>query len=179
MDNVIEFDSKVTEKDLLSFKFYHKYHTVSGIAEILLALILIVLAVMSAGKVNISYTLMVGVFGVFFLIFPSLDMKLRAKRQMISVVTFREKVHYRMDASGITVSLGDVTEVLSWDKIYRIKFDGRNIDIYLTTINATIIPVRDFDGRAEEFINLAKQHLQAFQVKVNADKLAKQHNNEE
>ena len=70
MDNVIEFDSKVTEKDLLSFKFYHKYHTVSGIAEILLALILIVLAVMSAGKVNISYTLMVGVFGVFFLIFP-------------------------------------------------------------------------------------------------------------
>ena len=25
--NVIEFDSKVTEKDLLRFKFYHKYHT--------------------------------------------------------------------------------------------------------------------------------------------------------
>ena len=50
MDSVIEFDSKVTEKDLLRFKFYHKYHTISGMAEILLALILIVLAVISAGK---------------------------------------------------------------------------------------------------------------------------------
>ena len=27
-NNVIEFDSKVTEKDLLRFKFYHKYHTI-------------------------------------------------------------------------------------------------------------------------------------------------------
>ena len=42
-NNVIEFDSKVTEKDLLRFKFYHKYHTISGMAEIMLALIMIVL----------------------------------------------------------------------------------------------------------------------------------------
>lgn len=35
-NNVIEFDSKVTEKDLLRFKFYHKYHTISGMAEIML-----------------------------------------------------------------------------------------------------------------------------------------------
>ena len=27
-NNVIEFDSKVTEKDLLRFKFYHKYHNI-------------------------------------------------------------------------------------------------------------------------------------------------------
>ena len=83
MDSVIEFDSKVTEKDLLRFKFYHKYHTISGMAEILLALILIVLAVISVGKVNASYTLMVGVFGIFFLIFPSVDMKLRARRRVL------------------------------------------------------------------------------------------------
>ena len=65
MDSVIEFDSKVTEKDLLRFKFYHKYHTISGMAEILLALILIVLAVISAGKVNASYTHGWGVWNIF------------------------------------------------------------------------------------------------------------------
>lgn len=172
MDSVIEFDSKVTEKDLLRFKFYHKYHMISGMAEILLALILIVLAVISAGKVNVSYTLMVGVFGIFFLIFPSVDMKLRAKRQMKSVVTFKEKVHYRIDDSGITVSLGDITETLLWDKIYKIKFDGRNIDVYMTTVNANIIPVRDFNGKAADFIALAKKHLKPFQVKVNTDRLS-------
>lgn len=172
MDSVIEFDSKVTEKDLLRFKFYHKYHTISGMAEILLALILIVLAVISAGKVNVSYTLMVGVFGIFFLIFPSVDMKLRARRQMKSVVTFKEKVHYRIDDSGITVSLGDITETLLWDKIYKIKFDGRNIDVYMTTVNANIRPVRDFNGKAADFIALAKKHLKPFQVKVNTDRLS-------
>ena len=93
-NNVIEFDSKVTEKDLLRFKFYHKYHTISGMAEIMLALIMIVLCVISIGRVNASYSLMVGVFGVFFLVFPSVDMKHRAKRQMEKVVTFKEQVHY-------------------------------------------------------------------------------------
>ena len=100
-------------------------------------------------------------------------MILRAKRQMQSVVTFKEKVHYRIDDSGITVSLGDVTETLSWDKIYKIKFDGRSIDVYMTTVNANIIPVRDFNGKAVDFVNMAKrEHLKAFQVKVNTDKLA-------
>ena len=51
-NNVIEFDSKVTEKDLLRFKFYHKYHTISGMAEIMLALIMIVLCVISIGMVD-------------------------------------------------------------------------------------------------------------------------------
>ena len=173
MSNVIEFDSKVTEKDLLRFKFYHKYHTVSGMAEILLALILIVLAFISIGKVNVSYTLMVGVFGVFFLVFPSMDMKIRAKRQMQNVISFREKVHYKIDEAGITVSLGEVTETLGWDKIYKIRFDGRNVDIYMTTVNANIIPVRDFGGRAEEFVNMAGEYLKAFQVKVDLNKLKK------
>lgn len=142
-NNVMEFDSKVTEKDLLRFKFYHKYHTISGMAEIMLALIMIVLCVISIGRVNASYSLMVGVFGVFFLVFPSVDMKHRAKRQMEKVVTFKEQVHYRIDNKGITVSLNDVTETLGWDKIYKIKFDGANIDVYMTTVNANIIPVRD------------------------------------
>ena len=99
-------------------------------------------------------------------------MKLRAKRQMKSVVTFKEKVHYRIDDSGITVSLGDITETLLWDKIYKIKFDGRNIDVYMTTVNANIIPVRDFNGKAADFIELAKKHLKPFQVKVNTDRLS-------
>lgn len=172
-NNVIEFDSKVTEKDLLRFKFYHKYHTISGMAEIMLALIMIVLCVISIGRVNASYSLMVGVFGVFFLVFPSVDMKHRAKRQMEKVVTFKEQVHYRIDNKGITVSLNDVTETLGWDKIYRIKFDGANIDVYMTTVNANIIPVRDFNGRADEFIRMAQQHLKPFQIKVDVKKMNK------
>ena len=66
MDSVIEFDSKVTEKDLLRFKFYHKYHTISGMAEILLALILIVLAVISAGKVIHSWLVCLEYFFLYF-----------------------------------------------------------------------------------------------------------------
>ena len=163
-NNAIEFDSKVTEKDLLRFKFYHKYHTISGMAEIMLALIMIVLCVISIGRVNASYSLIV---------FPSVDMKHRAKRQMEKVVTFKEQVHYRIDNKGITVSLNDVTETLGWDKIYKIKFDGANIDVYMTTVNANIIPVRDFNGRADEFIRMAQQHLKPFQIKVDVKKMNK------
>lgn len=90
-NNVIEFDSKVTEKDLLRFKFYHKYHTISGMAEIMLALIMIVLCVISIGRVNASYSLMVGVFGVFFLVFPSVDMKHRAKDRWKRLLHLRSR----------------------------------------------------------------------------------------
>ena len=42
----------------------------------------------------------------------------------------------------------------------------------MTTVSANIIPVRDFNGKAVDFVNMAKEHLKAFQVKVNTDKLA-------
>ena len=92
---------------------------------------------------------------------------------MEMVVTVKEQLHYRIDNKGITVSLNDVTETLGWDKIYKIKFDGANIDVYMTTVNANIIPVRDFNGRADEFIRMAQQHLKPFQIKVDVKKMNK------
>lgn len=173
MDNVLEFDSKVTQGDLIHFKFYHKYHTVSGICEILLALVLIVICIMSVGKVNITYTLMTGFLGVFFLVFPPFDMVMRAKRQMQKVVIFKEKVHYKVTDEKISISLGEVTEDLPWDNIYKVKFDGRSIDVYLTGVNANIIPVRDMGEAAERFVEMAKGKLKPFQIKINTKKLGK------
>lgn len=173
MKEVIEFDSRVTQKDLVGFKFYHKYHSGSGIMELLLALVLIVLCVISAGRVRASYTAMVGVFGVFFLVFPSVELRLRAKRQMEKVSMFKETVSYKITEEKITISLGDVTENLSWDNIYKIKFDGNCFDIYITSINANIIPVRDMKGDAMDFVEMAEKKLKPFQVKVNKNKLRK------
>ena len=98
---------------------------------------------------------------------------LDTKGPEIRTGVLKEQVHYRIDNKGITVSLNDVTETLGWDKIYKIKFDGANIDVYMTTVNANIIPVRDFNGRADEFIRMAQQHLKPFQIKVDVKKMNK------
>ena len=46
------------------------------------------------------------------------------------------------------------------------------LPIFMTTVNANIIPARDFNGKAADFIELAKKHLKPFQVKVNTDRLS-------
>ena len=43
----------------------------------------------------------------------------------------------------------------------------------MTTVNANFIPVRDFNGRADEFIRMAQQHLKPFQIKVDVKKMNK------
>lgn len=162
-----EFETEITAKYLMDFKVYHNYHSVSGIAALLLGIIALVICVVSINQVNISYTLMMGFFGLFFTVYTPISMKLKVNRQIKSVPALAEPVKYVVTEEKITLSQGEVCEELLWDDIFKIKCTGKSLILYITSVRANIIPLSCLGNQAETFIKIARKKLRPFQIKIN------------
>lgn len=166
-----EFETKVEAKDLMDFKVYHNYHSVSGIAALIFGIIALIICVVSIGQVNIAYTLMMGFFGLFFTVYTPIGMWLKVKKQMKKVPAFREPVKYTVTSEKIELTQGEIKEELLWDDIFKIICTGKSLVLYITAVRANIIPLESLGGSAQTFLEIARQKLRPFQVKVNEKKL--------
>lgn len=169
----VEFQAKITEKDLMDFKVYHNYHSISGVAALLFGIIALVICIVSINQVNISYTLMMGFFGLFFTVYTPIGMKLKVRHQIKSIAAFQEPMKYQVTAEKITLTQGDVCEDLLWDDIFKIKCTGRCLILYITAVRANIIPLDGLGTEAEAFIRIAEQKLKPFQMKFDRAKAIK------
>ena len=84
----VEFETRIGAKELMDFKIYHNYHSVSGIASLLFGIIALVICIVSINRVNISYTLMMGFFGLFFTVYTPIGMKRKVNKQIKTVPAF-------------------------------------------------------------------------------------------
>ena len=92
---------------------------------------------------------------------------------MKTVAAFKEPMHYNAGEDKIIVSQGDMSEELAWEQIYKIRFTGSNLILYLSSVRANVLTVNSMGEAAVPFVKMCKKKLKPFQVKVNMDKLAK------
>lgn len=167
----VEFVTDIQMNDLMDFKIYHNYHSFSGLATVLFGVIMIVISCVSIGRFNIAYTLMTGFFGFFFTIYTPIGIYLKVKKQIKTIPAFKEPVKYTVTNKKIALSQGDVTEDLLWSDIYKIKFTGKNMVLYITSINANIIPLRCVDNCLKDFLEIIREQLKPYQVKFSDKKV--------
>jgi len=167
----VEFETDIQMRDLMDFKVYHNYHSVSGIATVLFGIIMLVISGVSIGRFNIAYTVMTGFFGLFFTVYTPIGMYLKVKQQMKSIQAFQESVHYIVTKEKITLSQGDISEDLLWNDVFKVKFTGKSLILYITSVRANIIPLRCIGDSAVDFLAIARKQLTPFQVKVNDAKM--------
>lgn len=86
----VEFETRIGAKELMDFKIYHNYHSVSGIASLLFGIIALVICIVSINRVNISYTLMMGFLDFFFTVYTPIGMKRKVNKQIKTVPAFAE-----------------------------------------------------------------------------------------
>lgn len=173
MKDVIEFDSVITEKALNNFKTYHNLHNTGGVFGYIFAVFALVMSgVGIASKMDIKYVLMMIAFGVFFLVYPTLSGRANTKRQMKKIDVFKAPMHYVVTEEKIVLSQGEMSEELGWDQIYKIKFTGKNLLMYINAIRANILTVDTMGDEALDFVDMCEKKLKGFQVKVDKKKLA-------
>lgn len=170
-----EFETRVTEKDLMNFKIFHNYHSFGGVMGLLFGIVAFVIFVLtvSNNQVNISYKLMMLFFCGMFTIYTPISMKLKVKQQMKLVKAFQEPVKYTVTEEKMVLSQGEVFEDLLWDDIYKIKFTGKSIVLYLTAVRANVIPIGCLGDQLEPFMDIAEKKLKPFQIKVDMEKAKK------
>ena len=137
----VQFETQVTEQDLMNFKLYHNYHSIGGVAGLLFGIVALIICVVSVGQ-------------------------LKVKQQMKTVATFKEPVRYTVTEEKILLQQGAVTEEMLWEDIFKIKCTGKSLVLYITSVRANIIPLRDIGDELDAFLTIAEKKLKPFQIKV-------------
>ncbi len=158
----IEFDVTLTEQDMYRFSMYHNYTGFQGIFSILIALAAFVMAVVTKGEVETVYTVLYIVFGIVFLAYVPLSLRLAVKRQFKLSKQLQNTLHYVVDEDGITVTQNEESATLPWKQVYKITATKSNVLIYSTRVNAFIIPRKILGNQYETLKEIAGKNLEKF-----------------
>lgn len=160
----VEFDVKLTEKDLYDFNIYQIYRSSQGIISILLAIIVWVMAGITIANGQIPYGLLYIAGGFVFLFYIPLSLKLRVKNTMRTNEVLSGVLHYEVTEDAICVSQGEEKAELLWNQIYKMIVNDKRILVYSNRVNAYIIPKNQISDKYDDFVEIAKNKLEKYRL---------------
>ena len=162
----IEFDIKITDKDMYRFNMHHAYTGFQGIFATVIGISVFVVAILTMGKVDVTYTLLYFLFGIIFLIYMPVSLRMRSKRQILASPVLAESLHYKVDEEGVHVSVGEQNADLAWSMVYKMISTRSNLLIYSSRVNAYVIPLTQLGDRYEAVKALAETKLEPYRRKL-------------
>ncbi len=78
----VEFEVRLKPEDLYRFNMYQMYTGIHGWISIVLGIAMLVLTVYTFGTVEMTYTLLYAVFGILFLFYAPVTLKLRSRQSI-------------------------------------------------------------------------------------------------
>lgn len=154
MEKQVEFDAVIRSKDMYDFLMKHFYSTFSGIFGVVLSVGALVFFVLGLGKRDLFQLTILLALGLLFTVIQPLQMKLKAAAQVKTNPMMKEPIHFLFNEKGMTVSQKGEEAFLPWEEIRRIKESKHSVFVYMSTINANIIPK---DQAGAENISLLKE----------------------
>ncbi|MDK2808921.1 MAG: hypothetical protein PWP24_1658 [Clostridiales bacterium] len=156
----IQFDTKVGKKDLYHFLMRHFYTSFSGIFGIILSLGAFVFFLFNIGKREPYQLLILLVMSSLFTIVQPLQMLQKASMQIKRNPVFQESLHYQINEKGIRVSQNGESTTIEWDHLRKVVETGESFLVYMTVVNANVIPKRQMDGQEEAFREIVKEKME-------------------
>ncbi len=157
---------QITEKDMFRFNLHHAYTGFQGIFATIIGILVLVVAAVTCGKVEVTYTILYALFGVLFLVYTPAALKMRSKRQMLMTPVLKEPMHYTFDEAGVHVAIGEQQADLEWKMIYRMVSNKKQMLIYSTRVNAYILPMEQIAEQYPAVKALAEEKLESFRRKL-------------
>lgn len=162
----VEFDIKLTFKDIYRFNMHQTYSGMQGWFSVAVAVLLFVRAVNTFGTVSMTNTLLYALMGLVFLLYFPFFLYVRSKQSLATTGTLRETLHYVVDENGFAVSQGEANGLLKWEQIYKMVTTKSNVLVYSNRINAYVIPREQLGDKYETLAELANANLEKHRVKM-------------
>lgn len=162
----LEFDVKITHKDMYKFNLYHAYTGFHGIFGTIIGILVLIVAFVTRNSIELTYTMLYFLFGVLFLVYTPVSLWGRCKRQMLLSPALQETLHYSMDDDGIHVVIGEQSADLEWKMIYKIMSTKNYLLIYSTRIYAYIIPLNQLGNQYDAIKKMAEQNLEKYRLRL-------------
>ena len=154
-----QFDVKMTTGKMYDYMMRHTFTSFSGIVGELLGILLVVGFFMYGQWIYL-------VAGIVCIFYQPVALYYRSRRQVMGNEAFKEPLHYVVDDKGISVTSGDNTESLPWEKMYKAVSTSRSVILYTGRVNACVFPKEDMGEQTENVIRIISAHMDPKQVNI-------------
>ena len=150
----------MTKEALYDFLLFHAYSKFSGFLVNILGLAIAFMGIFSytTGRVNVVGVVFYLAAAVLFLGGTPLQLKMRAKKQVVVNREYNAPAEYTFSEKGITLEQNGESKTYEWDQIERAVVTPKTIGIYYAPECAMILPKEDFgDQFVPIFTTIATQ----------------------
>lgn len=150
----------MTKEALYDFLLFHAYSKFSGFLVNILGLAVAFMGIFSytTGRTSAGGMTLYLIAAAVFLGGTPLQLKMRAKKQVIVNKEYNEPVEYTFSEDGISIARSEEHKMFEWDQIERAVVTPKTIGIYYAPESAMILPKEDFgDQFVPIFTTIATQ----------------------
>lgn len=151
---------------LYSYVINTNYRSVSGIMGILISVISIVLLIIYWDGLRAGSKAMLLLVGLVFTVINPLMLAFKTFRQLKLSPSYKKPLEYTFGDEGIYITQGDLSENLTWDKIYRILLTNQMLAIYTGRMHAFVIPVAELGEDKSKIITSVVQFTAAYKPRL-------------
>lgn len=162
----VEFDITLTSKDMYRFNMYQVYSGFHGWFSIIVSIIIFVVAGLTYGELEITYTILYIAFGIIFLVYMPVSLFLRSKHSLAASEVLSKPLHYTVGEEGFTVSQGEAKAELPWKQIYKMVSTKNYVLVYSNRTNAYVIPRAQLGEKYPVLAKIAADKLEKYRVKM-------------
>lgn len=152
----MEFELKVSEKDMSKFLLRFNYTRLSGLLGILLGVASLAALVIRWGAWTDNQKIMLVIIAVLFLVFQPFMLIKKAKAQ-VAQTKEQDALVCHIDEEQISVSQGEAVSSCPWSRVRKIVYGKNAVYVFTTTIHATIITKEACSERFEELVMFLKE----------------------
>ena len=155
----VEFNVKLTRKEMFSFLINNAYRKPMGVIMFIFGTGCFVVAGMTFEQMGLQSTLLLILLGSLYTIIQPIMLWRNAGRQIRRNPVYRNELCYSFDDDGITVSQEESVTKKGWDECYKASDYGKIVVIYITVNNGIILPKEAIGKQYSDFVKLVAAHL--------------------
>lgn len=154
-----EFDVNMKTSVLYDYSIYHTYRGLSGILGTIVGMLLIL-------NFLEGQSLLYLLFGIIVIFYLPVALFFGAKRQMMTIESYKSPLHYRLCEEGVEVSQGEVVQMLPWDAVMKAVSTGKSIILYTGRNVAVIFPRESLGEELNTALKVISEYLEPKRNKI-------------
>lgn len=165
----LEFNAKITAKDLYKYNMRNAYTSMQGILSIICAALVVFVFIWKFDSLTLVYKILFIVLAVAFLVYIPIALYLKSKQIIAKSDVFKEPLTYVMTEDGIEIKSPVATDedevILPWADIFKVSRTKTQLLIYTNRVSAYIIPRDQITDIEPEIIEALKDKVDSFKMR--------------
>ncbi len=157
----VSFEVNMNSRILYDYLINHAYSGASGIIGSCFGTLGIIVFIRYG-----SQALIYLILGILLILYLPVSLRLKASQMMNLVESFKKPLGYVLDEKGITVSQGDETQSIEWDKCTKAVSTKVSIVLYTGKNNASIFPRKQLEDKLPALISVIAENMEPSKVKI-------------